>query len=100
MSARGPSGFYVQLGPSGTLLLRGELDMGTVQDLQDKIAEIIAPGTPIILDLAQVSFVDSSAIHCFLKTWREWSPSRAAEYVAQRSPRFGSSDARGRGVGV
>src|SRR6266511_2916530 len=69
MSARGPSGFYVQLGPSGTLLLRGELDMGTVQDLQDKIAEIIAPGTPIILDLTQVSFLDSSAIHCFLKTW-------------------------------
>jgi hypothetical protein len=52
MSARGP-GFYVLLGPSGTLLLRGELDMDTVQDLHDKIAKIVAPGTPIILDLAR-----------------------------------------------
>jgi anti-anti-sigma factor len=69
MSARGPSGFYVQLGPSRTLLLRGELDIDTVQDLQDKIDKILAPGTPIILDLAQVSFLDSGAIHCFLKTW-------------------------------
>ncbi len=69
MSAMGPSGFYVQVGPSGTLLLRGDLDLSTVQDLQDKIDKIIAPGTPVILDLAQVSFLDSSAIHCFLKTW-------------------------------
>ena len=68
MSAMGPS-FYVQVGPSGTLLLRGDLDLNTVQDLQDKIDKIIAPGTPVILDLAQVSFLDSSAIHCFLKTW-------------------------------
>jgi anti-anti-sigma factor len=69
MSAIGPSGFYVQVGPSGTLLLRGDLDLNTVTDLQDKIDKIIAPGTPVILDLAQVSFLDSSAIHCFLKTW-------------------------------
>ena len=53
----------------GALLLRGELDIATIQDLQDKIDKIIAPGTPVILDLAQVSFLDSSAIHCFLKTW-------------------------------
>ena len=64
MSAMGPSGFYVQVGPSGTLLLRGDLNLNTVQDLQDKIDKIIAPGTPVILDLAQVSSLDSSAIHC------------------------------------
>ena len=40
MSAMGPSGFYVQVGPSGTLLLRGDLDLNTVQDLQDKIDKI------------------------------------------------------------
>jgi anti-anti-sigma factor len=53
----------------GTLLLRGELDIDTVQDLQDKIDKILAPRTSIILDLAQVSFLNSGAIHCFLKTW-------------------------------
>jgi len=48
MSSMGPSGFYVHVGPSGTLLLRGDLDLNTVQDLQDKIDKIIAPGTPVI----------------------------------------------------
>jgi anti-anti-sigma factor len=54
---------------SATLLLRGELDMATVQDLQDKIDEILVPGQPVILDLAQLTFIDTSAIHCLVRTW-------------------------------
>ena len=69
MSARGPTGFGVQVGPSGTLLLRGELDLATVQDLQDWIEEVLVPGKPVIFDLAQLTFLDSNAIHCFSKTW-------------------------------
>jgi anti-anti-sigma factor len=69
MSARASTGFHVQLvGPSGTLLLRGELDLSTVQDLQDQIDAIMVPGQPVVLDLAQCSFLDSSAIHCFIRT--------------------------------
>ena len=59
----------MQVDPSGTLLLRGELDIATVQDLADKIDEILVPGKPVILDLAQLTFLDSSAIHCLFKTW-------------------------------
>jgi anti-anti-sigma factor len=68
MSARGLTGFYVQVDGSGTLLLRGELEMATIQDLQVKIDEVLVPGQPVILDLAQLSFLDSSAIHCFNTT--------------------------------
>jgi anti-anti-sigma factor len=67
MSPEGPTGFYVQVSPGGSLLLRGELDMTTVQDLQDKIDEILVRGTPIVVDLAQLRFLDSSAIHSFVR---------------------------------
>jgi hypothetical protein len=88
MSASDPTGFFVQTRPDGTLLLRGELDLATVQDLQNKIDEIRIAGQPIILDLAQLSFMDSSAIHrcsCRSPAWASlllrgvalrWSPSR------------------------
>jgi anti-anti-sigma factor len=68
MPARGPTAFYVEIRPDGSLHLRGELDVATVQDLQDKIDEILVSGQPIILDLAQLMFLDSSAIHCFIRT--------------------------------
>jgi anti-anti-sigma factor len=67
MSPEGPTGFYVEVTPAGNLLLRGELDMATVQDLQDKIDGIMVPGQAIVLDLAQLTFLDSSAIHCFVR---------------------------------
>jgi anti-anti-sigma factor len=67
MPHSGP-GFYVELGPARSLTLRGELDMATVQDLQAKIDEIMVPGQPVVLDLAQLTFLDSSAIHLFIRT--------------------------------
>ena len=69
MSANGSSGFFVMLQSSGVLLLRGELDLAPVQDLQDSIDEIPVPGQPVILDLAQLTFMDTSASHCLIKTW-------------------------------
>jgi anti-anti-sigma factor len=68
MPANGPTGFFVLLQPSGALLLRGELDLATVQDLEDAIDEIMVPGQPIILDLAQLTFLETSAIHCLIRT--------------------------------
>jgi anti-anti-sigma factor len=59
--------FHVEVMPAGNLLLRGELDMATVQDLQDKIDGIMVPGQAIVLDLAQLTFLDTSAIHCFIR---------------------------------
>jgi anti-anti-sigma factor len=68
MSADVPPSFHVEVSPEGSILLRGELDMATIQALQNKIDEILVPGRPIVLDLAQLTFLDSSAVHCFIKT--------------------------------
>ena len=68
MSARGPGAFFVSLDGGRALVLRGELDIGTIQDLQDKIDEVVVPGAAIVLDMAQLTFLDSSAIHLFIKT--------------------------------
>jgi anti-anti-sigma factor len=67
MSAKGFGYFHVEVTAAGNLLLRGELDMATVQDLQDEIDGIMVPGQAIVLDLAQLTFLDSSAIHCFIE---------------------------------
>ena len=50
------------------LVLRGELDIGTIQDLQDKIDDVMVPGVAIVLDISALTFLDSSAIHCLIKT--------------------------------
>jgi anti-anti-sigma factor len=68
MPDRGPSAFYVEITPGGSLMLRGELDLATVQDLQEKVDEIMVPGQPVVMDLAQLTFLDSSAIHLFIRT--------------------------------
>ena len=67
MSARGPGAFYVNVDDDGALVLRGQLDIGTIQDLQDKIDDVMVPGVAIVFDMAQLTFLDSSAIHCFIK---------------------------------
>jgi hypothetical protein len=43
----------------------------TVQDLQDKIDSIMVPGQAIVLDLAQLTFLDTSAIHCCIRAEAE-----------------------------
>ena len=84
MSVNGPTGFFVMLQPSGVLPLRGELDLATVQDLQDSIDEILVPGQPIILDLAQLTFLETSAIHCMIRTAR--TVTRCSYGMLRRSP--------------
>src|SRR5262245_16838317 len=71
MPPKGPTGFYVQVTSSRSLLLRGELDMSTAPDLQEKIDEILVPGRPIFLDLAQLTFLDSTGILCFVRAGGE-----------------------------
>jgi anti-anti-sigma factor len=64
-----PGTFTVRSNSTGALVLTGELDLGTIQQLQDKIDDIVVPGQPIILDLAQLTFLDTSAVHCFVRTF-------------------------------
>jgi len=41
------------------------------EDLQDRIDGIMVPGQAIVLDLAQLTFLDTSAIHCFIRAEAE-----------------------------
>jgi anti-anti-sigma factor len=70
MSDFGPSGFSVSVHPSGRLVLRGELDTATVPVLEEKIAEVMSPGRSVVLDMTALTFMDSSGIHCLIKTWK------------------------------
>jgi anti-anti-sigma factor len=63
-----PGLFDVRVDPEGALVLRGELCFGSVQDLQDKLDQVLVHDRPIVLDLAQLTFIDSTGIHCIVKT--------------------------------
>src|SRR5215211_1266765 len=69
MSVSRPDIFTVRAGPRGALVLSGERDGATIQELQDKIDEIVVPGQRIVLDLADLTFLDSSAMHCLVRTF-------------------------------
>ena len=69
MSVSKPGLFTVQSDSTGALVLTGELDVATIQLLQDKIDEIMVPGQPIVLDLADLTFLDTSGMHCFVRTF-------------------------------
>ena len=64
-----PGTFTVRSDSTGALVLTGELDLGTIQQLQDMIDDIVVPGQPIVLDLAQLTFLDTSAMHCFVRAF-------------------------------
>ena len=69
MSARGPTGFPVQVDPSGALLVRGELDQSTVPELERTIAKVMAPGRALVLNVARLTFLASAGIRCIVKAW-------------------------------
>ena len=53
------------------LALRGELDLSTLQALRDSVREIVVPGRAVVLDLAQLTFMDSSVIHWLVEVCDE-----------------------------
>ena len=69
MSVSKPGQLTVRSDSTGALVLTGELDVATIQRLQDKIDEIMVPGQPIVLDLADLTFLDTSGMHCFVTTF-------------------------------
>jgi len=69
-------------GPQTTLALAGELDPGTAPDLQARIDDLVADVavTRVVLDLAQVSFLDSSGLRVLVAA-NEALRARTAELV-------------------
>src|SRR5918994_124580 len=83
MTDTSPSPLSVEICPDGSILLKGELDMATAKQVEDAIAEIMRPGRPVVIDMAQVSFIDSSGVRLLARTHQQtgervviWNPSR------------------------
>jgi anti-sigma B factor antagonist len=48
------------------LALHGEMDLATVPGLQERLEGLRAARTPVVIDLREVTFIDSTGIRCLL----------------------------------
>jgi anti-sigma B factor antagonist len=53
------------------LRLEGELDMATVPMLEPALAEAVAPGGPLLIDMSALKFMDSTGIHACVAAAKE-----------------------------
>ncbi|HEX3455135.1 MAG TPA: STAS domain-containing protein [Gaiellaceae bacterium] len=60
MDVQSQDGFHV-------LALRGELDSGTSVQLAQELDRLVAAGTPVVVDLSALSFIDSGGLHALMK---------------------------------
>ena len=49
-------------GPATVVVLRGEVDSDLSADLLDAVDEVIDLGSPVVLDAAEVTFMDSAGV--------------------------------------
>lgn len=57
----------VEVAPDGAFVPIGELDLATLQELRVSVDDVVRAGRPIRLDLAQLTFIESSVIHWFVE---------------------------------
>jgi anti-anti-sigma factor len=50
-----------------TLSLRGELDMGSTRILEDRLTRLRAKKRAVVLDLAELQFIDSTGLHLLVR---------------------------------
>ena len=60
------SAFEVRFNGCGTFVLRGELDLATVRLLNVALADAVADGGMITLDMSAVTLMDSSGAHALV----------------------------------
>lgn len=84
------SPLQVETEPDGSLRLRGELDSATAGQLEKLIAEVMRPGRPVIIDMTELSFIDSSGIRVLIRAYQTTgervvicNPSRQARRILE-----------------
>ena len=72
----------------GATILRvtGEIDLSTHERLADELTELAAKGRPIVIDMADCDFVDSSGIRSLLIGQRAAGDAGASVALAGASP--------------
>ena len=68
---KNPSPLEVETDRDGSILLGGQLDMATAKQLEEAVAEIMKPGRPVVIDMAQLNFIDSSGVRVLIRTYRQ-----------------------------
>lgn len=68
------------------LLVAGELDLTNAGELETAVAEAAAGGSPVALDLSEVTFVDSAALHALFRSSRTLGPHGFGLVVPTGSP--------------
>jgi anti-sigma B factor antagonist len=61
------TGFAIELDGDRTARLRGELDVGAYDDATAAAAPLFDADRDVILDLSELSFIDSSGIRLFIR---------------------------------
>jgi anti-anti-sigma factor len=69
VSRRGRSGmlFEANTTPSGSLSLKGELDIGTVGQLEAALAPLIERGGAVTVHVSALDFMDSTGLHSLVR---------------------------------
>ena len=65
-----PSPLHVETDPDGTILLSGELDMATVKQLENAVAEVMRLGRRVVIDMAALTYIDSSGLGLLVRTYQ------------------------------
>ena len=59
--------FEIATSSTGTIRLTGEMDLATADQLDSVIAPAVSEGGPVMLDISNLDFMDSSALHAILR---------------------------------
>src|SRR5262245_28360629 len=74
-----------RLGSDGRFALVGELDMASADRLREAVSAVDGRGD-VILDMSQLTFVDSSGIHVFIELARNLAGGRSSIILRCPSP--------------
>jgi anti-sigma B factor antagonist len=55
-----------EVGPATVIAVSGELDIHTAPDLTEVLSPALAAGRPVVVDLTDVTFMDSSGLSVFV----------------------------------
>jgi anti-anti-sigma factor len=66
--------FWMSSSPSGTVVLKGDLDLGAVKTFERVMRPAIAVGGPVTVDASKLVFIDSTGIRLFVHTARRLEP--------------------------
>jgi anti-sigma B factor antagonist len=64
------TGFEARIGSEGVLWLRGELDLATAEDLTAAASAALDGHQRFVLDLSEMTFLDSSGVRAIVKIAR------------------------------